>query len=227
MVNRNTLNNITISVVSGVLSGYVVALSFGGKPKLPSWGVALMGIIIILLIVIGVRIIELFDSGKRIRKYNEKQEAKKVDWSKVTAISNIALASATFIAVLAAIGYFNSADIHQIRQIPSYNECPNHVQNVFILQFVNYGNKGTSLCVKVQSNKLNFSKDFDCLFIFQSPTTYEFVFEERIEPEFREQTQNVSIFYSINYKKNNFQTVDKTYECKYVLRSYASSLILR
>ena len=50
MVNQSTLNNITYSVVGGILSGMVVAVSFGQTLKLPTWGVSLLGIFVVLLV---------------------------------------------------------------------------------------------------------------------------------------------------------------------------------
>ena len=170
MVNQSTLNNITYSVVGGILSGMVVAVSFGQTLKLPTWGVSLLGIFVVLLVFGLAKLLEGIPNIEKTTPIIQTKKHKKTDWNMVNAISNITLSALTFFAVLAVIGFFNSADIHPTRQINSHSECPYSIDRAFNIQFINLGNKATQLCVNVCSKEINFSRNVDCLFMAQSTT---------------------------------------------------------
>lgn len=189
MVSQETLNNITYAVVGGILSGMAVAVSFGQTLKLPSWSVALLGIIVVLLLFGLAKFLESLEINVYTKETSNKARIKhkeKTDWNKVNAISNISLSVLTFVAVLAVIGYFNAADIHPTRQINSHNECPQFVSGSFNLQFINLGNMGTSLCVNVFSKEINFSRNLDCSFLGQSTSvSFDYPLKSYFNPEWR------------------------------------------
>jgi hypothetical protein len=57
MVNQNLVDNITISVVGGVLSGLVVVYASGGTLTWPTWAVSLGGVLVMGIMIIGMMFI--------------------------------------------------------------------------------------------------------------------------------------------------------------------------
>ena len=62
MSDQNTIDNITISVVGGILAGTVVVYASGNTIKWPPWAIALSGILMMVIMIAGMILIKYINS---------------------------------------------------------------------------------------------------------------------------------------------------------------------
>lgn len=128
------------------------------------------------------------------------------------------VAIGAIVAILIAVGAFNSSNIVPVRQSENPDSlCPSsfNIRTPFVLSFINDGSKGATICVRIDSNStdLNFTKQDDCLYIQNDRNSNTFKFSVK---EFTNSVNiNVSIQISYNYTTMFSSLNKRVYQCLY------------
>jgi len=116
--------------------------------------------------------------------------------------------------ILIAIGVFNDVNILPVRHSGIDSTCPDKIlSDNFKVYFSNEGNAGGKLCVQTTSDDVNFTKDYDCLFI--SPDHGSVPFNFLIDVNTFPEEDNITINYNYTYNKFFIFRQQNTLPCKY------------